>query len=111
MAFAQITLKIGWREARTLGYPDIVEPLARRRPRCHVRRIQVGNAGLTKLVSYDVPNTGPLLTIQVLKVGLSCGTFLRRSGVGDDTSTLAYFRLGRLTLGTAREAKRDKKVC
>jgi hypothetical protein len=86
--------------------------LARERPRCHVRGSQAGNAGLKKdQPQYDGFNGGPMLTIQVFKVGLRCGMFLRRSGVGDETSTLEYFRLGRLTLGTAREAIRDKRVC
>jgi hypothetical protein len=52
-----------------------------------------------------------MLTIQVFKAGLSCGTFLRRSGVGDETSTLAYFLLNRLPFGKAIEAISDRKVC
>jgi hypothetical protein len=35
-----------------------------------------------------------MLTIQVLNAGLSRGMFFRRCGVGEETSTLAYFLLG-----------------
>ena len=51
-----------------------------------------------------------MLTIQVLSAGLSCETFLRRPGVGDETSTLAYFRLERFPFGTARYATSDRKA-
>jgi hypothetical protein len=50
------------------------------------------------------------LTIQVLSAGLSCGTFLRRAGVGDETRTLAYFRRWRVPFGKTREATSDRKV-
>lgn len=52
-----------------------------------------------------------MLTIQVFNTGLSCGTFLRRSGVGDETSTLEYFLLGRFPFGKASEPISDRNVC
>ena len=52
-----------------------------------------------------------MLTIQVLNAGLSCGTFLRRCGVGEETSTLGYFLMGRFPFGRARVAISDKNVC
>lgn len=58
----------------------------------------------------DTSHKKPKLTIQVLSTGLSCGTSLRRPGVGDETRTLAYFRRGRVPFGRAREATSDRKV-
>ncbi len=71
--------------------------------------LELGTADY-RIDQRDTSHNRPKLTIQVLSAGLSCGTFLRRHGVGDETSTLAYIRLGRLPFGKARDATSDRKV-